>query len=126
LILFPVFKPVQRKVGCYLGDVTVQPLLFSIDDEIGVVIIALSGKYGRIVESLGQAVQMDLPYQSGLISIFLQQFRETLLVPVKFLDIVYLAIYKTVLSGEHYGPAGRAQGICDKGLGKDGPVLGDP
>ncbi len=89
--------------------------LLTVYNEIGVVIIALSGKDRGIVESLRQSIQMDLADQCGLVPIIMQQFWKTFLIPVELLYIVYLAIYKAVLARKHNCPTGCTKGIRDSG-----------
>ncbi|MPM81965.1 hypothetical protein SDC9_129023 [bioreactor metagenome] len=93
-----VFQPVEGSFGDDIGAVPFLSDLLSVDQEVGIVVLALSGQHHGEVKSLGDTVEVYLTDHGCLVAVGLHELREVGLVPVERLHVVHLAIDKTVLA----------------------------
>src|SRR5690606_1230357 len=119
-------QPVQSRFRDDFSTVSFYPLPLTVDQEVRIIIMTLSGQHHGKIEALGQTIEVDLAYHRRLVTITLQQLWEIILVPVKRLDIVHLTVHKAVHTGQEHRAAGRTDGVGDKPPGKQGAVTGDP
>ena len=56
---------------------------------------------------------MDFSNQCGIVTLPLKCLGKILLIPIEGLDIIHLAIFKTVHTGQNHSPTRRANGVGD-------------
>src|SRR5690606_35912663 len=126
VLIPPLVQPFERMLGSDVSDISLKALALTVDQKIGVVILALSRQHHGMVKTLRKPIQVDLPYHGRGITCLLKQFGKIILIPIKGLYIVHLAIDKTVLACQYYRPAWGANGVGNGGSGKDCPFLCQP
>ena len=105
-----IFYPVDSIIGDKVRDVSMfLDSVIVLCDEIRIVVVALSRDNLPVIKTGRQALEMPFAHQCGLVTDFLQQFRESLLRTVEYAGGIIIEFIGTAMfSCYHAGAAGTA------------------
>ncbi len=120
-----LFEPVESHVGDDVGAVAFDAFAPLGGLEFGIVVVALPRQDLPEVEALGIGGEVPLTDHGSLITGFLQEFGEGLLVAVKAVAVPHEAINVAVFAGEDDGATGAADGVRAEAVFEEHPFRGN-
>ena len=120
-----VAEPIQRQVGRDVGGIAFDLPLLAIVYEGRIVVIALADQDVPVIKASRVGGQVPLPDHRRLVTRLAQQFREGLLRAIEGMRVVDEAILVAMLTRQHTGPTGSADGIGHETIGEPNAILSD-
>ena len=122
-----VLHPVKALVGDEIRQIAFHPhRVARHPDEVGVVVVALSGNDFPFVEALRQTFQVPFAKDGRLIARLSQQGGKRLLRGVEHAGgVVRESVLVAVLTRQQAGPRRTAQGVGNEAVGETETVVGD-
>ena len=119
-----VLQPVETLIRDDIGHI---PLfthsVVCLRYKIRIIVVALSRQNLPEIKTRRQCFEMPFSHNSRLVTCLLQQFGHRLLSPVKLASrIIGKSVFMTEFSRQHASPAGTAERISDKTVGKSHPL----
>src|SRR6185436_4207676 len=100
-ILISFIQPVNSKISCNIGDISVNSFANTILNKIRIIIFSLSWHYIPVIKSYRIRDQMPFTNNGSLVTCTMQNSSNSLLFVIECAMVINKAINMTVFTGKH-------------------------